>query len=269
MDIATPTKRGAQGGTDSMDQSFKPIKQRIVFVSGGMGGIGTAVCRRLARTGARVVAGCLPGYEKKDAWLAQMQAEGLQVHAAEGNVDDYASCAEMFYQIGSVIGPVDILVNNAGITRDQLLMRMSEEDFDRVLEVNLKGAWNFLKAASRPLMKSKGRVINITSVVGLSGNAGQSNYAASKAGLIGLTKSIAKELAGRGVCVNAVAPGFISTDMTAALDEASRTKLLQSIPLGRLGGPEEIAAAVEYLAGPGGAYITGQTLVVDGGAHMH
>jgi 3-oxoacyl-[acyl-carrier protein] reductase len=203
---------------------------------------------------------------RETAALCSSHSEGAAAYGCD--VGDTQKVAELVEQVQKELGGLDILVNNAGITRDQLLLRMSEEDFDRVLEVNLKGAWNFLKAASRPLMKSKGRAINISSVVGLSGNAGQANYAASKAGLIGLTKSVAKELAGRGVCVNAVAPGFITTDMTAALDEASRQKLQQSIPLGRLGAPEDIAAAVEYLAGPGGAYVTGQTLVVDGGMSL-
>jgi 3-oxoacyl-[acyl-carrier protein] reductase len=166
--------------------------------------------------------------------------------------------------VGQPAGP-HILVNNAGITRDQILLRMSEEDFDRVLDVNLKGAWNFIKACTRILMKNGGRVVNITSIVGITGNAGQANYAASKAGLIGLTLSVAKELASRGVCANAIAPGFIETDMTAALDDKARSELAAGIPLARMGAPEDIAGAVAYLSGPGGAYITGQTLVVDGG----
>jgi 3-oxoacyl-[acyl-carrier protein] reductase len=242
----------------------RPLQGKVALVTGASRGIGRAIALRLSERGAKVA--CIAteaGRARETAELCAANTEGAQAYGCE--VGETAKVAELVEQVQKELGGLDILVNNAGITRDQLLMRMSEEDFDRVLEVNLKGAWNFLKAASRPLMKSKGRVINITSVVGMVGNAGQSNYAASKAGLIGLTKSIAKELAGRGVCVNAVAPGFITTDMTAALDEGARTKLLQSIPLGRLGGPEEIAAAVEYLAGPGGAYITGQTLVVDGG----
>jgi 3-oxoacyl-[acyl-carrier protein] reductase len=168
--------------------------------------------------------------------------------------------------VTSEFGGIDILVNNAGITRDQLLMRMSEDDFDRVIGVNLKGTWNFVKAASRPLMKAgAGRIINIASVVGVTGNAGQANYAASKAGVIGLTKSAAKELSGRGVTVNAIAPGFIATDMTADIPENERTKLTSAIPLGRMGSADDIAAATLFLAGPTGSYITGQTLIVDGG----
>jgi len=154
-----------------------------------------------------------------------------------------------------------VLVNNAGLTRDQLLLRMSEEDFDRVLAVNLKGAWNFIRAAARPLMKSRGRIVNISSVVGLMGNAGQANYAASKAGLLGLTRSAAKELASRGVCVNAVAPGFIQTDMTEGIGE----NLLEHVPARRAGTPDEVAECVRFLASDGAAYVTGVCLTVDGG----
>jgi 3-oxoacyl-[acyl-carrier protein] reductase len=248
----------------SSSTEHRPLQGKVALVTGASRGIGRAIALRLSERGAKVACVATEAARAREtAELCARQAEGAQAYGCD--VGDTQKVAELVEQVQKELGGLDILVNNAGITRDQLLLRMSEEDFDRVLEVNLKGAWNFLKAACRPLMKSKGRVINITSVVGLSGNAGQANYAASKAGLIGLTKSIARELAGRGVCVNAVAPGFITTDMTAGLDEASRKKLLESIPLGRLGGPEEIAAAVEYLAGPGGAYITGQTLVVDGG----
>src|SRR5262245_29030315 len=184
------------------------------------------------------------------------------------DVASTSAVAELVAEVQKEMGSVDVLVNNAGITRDQLLLRMTEEDFDRVIAVNLKGAWNFMKAAARPLMKSGGRVINVSSVVGITGNAGQANYAASKAGLIGLTRSIAKELAGRQVTVNAVAPGFIATDMTSSLDEKTTTELVSRIPLSRIGAPEEVAAAVDFLVGPGGAYVTGQTLVVDGGLSL-
>ena len=248
----------------SSPTEHRPLQGKVALVTGASRGIGRAIALRLAERGAKVACVATEAERAREtASLCSAQTEGAAAYGCD--VGETKKVAELVEQVQKELGGLDILVNNAGITRDQLLMRMSEEDFDRVLEVNLKGAWNFIKAASRPMMKSKGRIINITSVVGLIGNAGQANYAASKAGLIGLTKSVAKELAGRGVCVNAVAPGFITTDMTAALDEASRTKLLESIPLGRLGGPEEIAAAVEYLAGPGGSYITGQTLVVDGG----
>lgn len=181
------------------------------------------------------------------------------------DVSDTDAVSSLVKEVQSELGGLNILVNNAGVTRDQLLLRMTEEDFDRVVGVNLKGTWNFTRAATRPLMKCSGRIINIASVVGITGNAGQANYAASKAGILGLTKSVAKELAGRKVCVNAIAPGFIATDMTAAIDEKASQELASSIPLGRIGDSEDIAACVEYLAGPGGAYVTGQVLVVDGG----
>jgi 3-oxoacyl-[acyl-carrier protein] reductase len=245
----------------------RPLQGKVALVTGASRGIGRAIALRLSERGAKVACVATDAARARaTAEECSRHSEGAQAYGCD--VGDTQRVAELVEQVQKELGSLDILVNNAGITRDQLLLRMSEEDFDRVLEVNLKGAWNFLKATSRQLMKSKGRVINITSVVGLSGNAGQANYAASKAGLIGLTKSVAKELAGRGVCVNAVAPGFITTDMTAALDEAARQKLMESIPLGRLGAPEDIAAAVEYLAGPGGAYITGQTLIVDGGMSL-
>ncbi|HEU0052562.1 MAG TPA: 3-oxoacyl-ACP reductase FabG, partial [Longimicrobium sp.] len=166
-------------------------------------------------------------------------------------------------------GGVDILVNNAGVTRDNLLMRIKDEDWDAVLDTNLRGAFNLMRAVSRPMMKKRaGRIVNVSSVVGITGNAGQANYAASKAGLIGMTKAVAKELASRGILVNAVAPGYIETDMTSELPEAARGALMQQIALGRLGSPQDIAPVVRFLAGPGASYITGQVLVVDGGMVM-
>ena len=192
--------------------------------------------------------------------------EGAAAYGVD--VSSTQAVSELCSQINKELGGLDILVNNAGVTRDQLMLRMSEEDFDRVIGVNLKGVWNFSKAVMRPLMKARGRIVNISSIVGLTGNAGQANYAASKAGVIGMTKSLAKELAGRGVCVNAVAPGYIETDMTSAIDEAAATELKNTIPLGRIGHAGEIAAAVDFLLGPGGDYITGQTLVVDGGLSL-
>ena len=173
---------------------------------------------------------------------------------------------DLVSRVEKEIGAPDIVVNNAGVTRDNLLMRLKDEDWDAVLDTNLRGAFNLIRAVSRGMMKKKaGRIINISSVVGVSGNKGQANYAASKAGLIGLTKAVAKELASRGILVNAVAPGYIETDMTAELPEAARDALREQIALGRLGKPEDIAAVVRFLAGPGAGYITGQVLVVDGG----
>jgi len=193
---------------------------------------------------------------------------GVRALALGVDVADTQAVARLVDQVQEGFGGLDILVNNAGLTRDQILLRMSEEDFDRVVQVNLKGAWNFIRAAARPLMKSHGRIVTISSVVGMIGNAGQANYAASKAGLLGLSRSVAKELASRGVCVNVVAPGFIETDMTAAMQEQAAKELAASIPLKRIGKPEEVARVVEFLVGPGGDYITGQTLVVDGGLSL-
>ena len=240
-------------------------------MTGASRGIGRAIAERLATRGARVACVASSAENAGAAAEACAAAAGGDEPAARAygvDVADFAAVGELVAEVQRELGGLHVLVNNAGITRDQLLLRMSEEDFDRVIDVNLKGAWNFVRAAARPLMKASGRIVNITSVVGLTGNAGQANYAASKAGLIGLTRSVAKELAGRGVCVNAVAPGFIETDMTAAIEEGARQELERSIPLQRIGAPDEIAAAVEYLAGPGGAYVTGQTLVVDGGLSL-
>jgi 3-oxoacyl-[acyl-carrier protein] reductase len=244
----------------------EPLAGRVALVTGASRGIGRAIAERLAASGARVA--CVA--TRAENCAATLEACAGEGHAAYGvDVADTAAVAELVGRVQEELGGLHVLVNNAGVTRDQLMLRMSEEDFDRVLEVNLKGAWNFMKAATRPLMKCSGRIVNIASVVGLTGNAGQANYAASKAGLIGLTRSLAKELAGRGVCVNAVAPGFIETDMTAAIsDENAAAELARAIPLGRIGRAEEIAAAVDFLVGPGGDYITGQTLVVDGGLSL-
>lgn len=236
-------------------------------MTGASRGIGRAIAVRLAERGAKVA--CVATTAENCAATVEACRESGGTAAAFGvDVSSTGAVADVVGRVTSEFGGLDVLVNNAGVTRDQLILRMSEADYDRVLDVNLKGTWNFLKAAARPLMKSRGRVVNITSVVGLTGNAGQANYAASKAGVVGLTRSLAKELAGRGVCVNAIAPGFIATDMTAELDEKAAAELAGSIPLGRIGAADEIARAVEFLVGPGGDYITGQTLVVDGGLSL-
>jgi len=248
--------------------SQSPLEGKTALVTGASRGIGRAIAEALAAQGARVacVATRVENAEST-AGTCSTLTDGARAYGVD--VADHDAVADLVKAIGAEFGGIDILVNNAGITRDQLLMRMSEDDFDRVIGVNLKGTWNFVKAAARPLMKAgSGRIINIASVVGVTGNAGQANYAASKAGVIGLTKSAAKELSGRGVTVNAVAPGFISTDMTADIPENERAKLTGAIPLGRMGTPNDIAAAVCFLAGPSGAYITGQTLVIDGGLSL-
>lgn len=242
----------------------QPLAGQVALVTGASRGIGRAIATHLAAAGAAVA--CIATRAENCAETVEACEEaGARAQAFGVDVSDTEAVAEVVGRVQKELGGLHVLVNNAGVTRDQLLLRMSEDDFDRVMEVNLKGSWNFLKAAARPLMKCRGRVVNISSVVGVTGNAGQANYAASKAGVIGLTRSLAKELAGRGVCVNAVAPGYIATDMTAGMDEKAATELASRIPLGRIGGPEEVARLVEFLAGPGGSYITGQTIVVDGG----
>jgi 3-oxoacyl-[acyl-carrier protein] reductase len=245
------------------------IPSPIAIVTGAGRGIGEAIARRLARDGARVA--CVSRTESNAAKTAE-SINAATPDAARPYAVDVASRAAvgaLCERILADFGRVDILVNNAGLTRDGLAMRMSEEDWDVVLDTNLKGAFNFIQGIMRPMVKQRGgRIINIASVAGLTGNAGQANYAASKAGLIGLTKSLARELASRGITVNAIAPGFITTDMTAILPDNIKTAVLAGIPLGRFGDPEDIAAAVAFLAGPEGKYITGQTLTVDGGMVM-
>lgn len=245
----------------------RPLLGKVALVTGASRGIGRAVALALAQAGAAVAAVATKASGCADT-VAACRALGVKSEAYGVDVADSNAVEALVKEIAHAFGGLDILVNNAGITRDGLLLRMSEEDFDRVVDVNLKGTFNFVKSAARLLMKSRGRIVNVSSVVGITGNAGQVNYAASKAGVIGLTRSVAKELAGRGVTVNAVAPGYIETDMTAAIDGAAAAKLAEAIPLGRIGKAGDIAATVVFLAGPGGDYITGQTLVVDGGLSL-
>ena len=240
------------------------------LVTGGSRGIGRAVCLALAARGMRVavnyVGNAAAAEEVVQACLQQGAPDAFAVQA---DVSDAEQVRALVAAVSERWGGVDVLVNNAGITRDGLMMRMSEQDFDAVLATNLKGAFACMQAVMRPMMKQRwGRIVNLSSVVGLRGNLGQANYAASKAGLIGMSKSAAKELASRGITVNCVAPGFIETDMTAVLPESVRTALLGQIPLARLGTAEEVAAAVAFLASPESAYITGQVLCVDGGMAM-
>lgn len=243
------------------------LEGQVALVTGASRGIGRSIALRCAERGAHLAA-VATAAERCEETVALAKEFGVEAKAYGVDVADSESAAELVSSVQKDLGGLNALICNAGITRDGILMRMSEDDFDRVIAVNLKGTWNFVKAACRPLMKCKGRIVNISSVVGVTGNAGQVNYAASKAGVIGLTRSVAKELAGRGVTVNAIAPGYIATEMTSAMDESVADGVRAAIPLSRIGEPEEIAAAVEYLLGPGGAYITGQTLVVDGGLSL-
>jgi 3-oxoacyl-[acyl-carrier protein] reductase len=241
------------------------LQGQVALVTGGSRGIGLAIARELAAAGARIAV------VARNAAGAQQAAASLPGEGHRGFACDVADpeAANALVKQVEEMGSLDILVNNAGVTRDNLLMRIKDEDWNAVLDTNLRGAFNLIRAASRGMMKRRaGRIINITSVVGITGNKGQANYAASKAGLIGLTKSVAKELGSRGVLVNALAPGYIETDMTAELPEAARESLMSQIALERMGRPEDIAPVVRFLAGPGAAYITGQTIVVDGGMVM-
>ncbi len=241
---------------------------QVAVVTGAGRGIGRAIALKLAAAGADIV--CVSRtVENGEKTAEQIRAAGRRAWAWALDVADAVAVAATAEKILTETARVDILVNNAGVTRDGLLMRLSEADWDTVLDTNLKGAFLFTKAFSRAFLKQRaGRVINIASVIGLIGNAGQGNYAASKAGLIGFTKSAAREFASRGVTVNAIAPGFIETDMTAALKAELRAEVLKTIPLGVLGQPEDIAEAALFLAGPSGRWITGQVLTVDGGMVM-
>lgn len=242
---------------------------KTAVVTGGSRGLGRAVCLELAKGGANVVF-CYAGNEaaakETTAACEALGAKALAVRCDVAKADEVKALMDAAVK---EFGRIDILVNNAGITRDGLLMMMKEEDFDAVIAANLKGTFLCMKAVSRIMMKQRyGRIVNLSSVVGLRGNAGQVNYAASKAGVVGMTKSLAKELASRGVTVNAVAPGFIATDMTAAMTDAAKEATLASIPLQRLGAPEDVAHAVAFLASDEAAYVTGQVLCVDGGMAM-
>ena len=245
------------------------LKGKVALVTGGSRGIGRAVCLELARQGADVAVN-YAGNEAAAQETAQACRElGVRAVVLRADVADAAACDAMVAQVLEQLGRLDILVNNAGITRDGLMLRMPEADWDAVLDTNLKGAFHCMRASYKTMMRQKsGRVVNISSVVGLRGNAGQTNYSASKAGLIGLSKSLAKELASRGVTVNAVAPGFIETDMTAAMPQAAKDAMMPTIPMQRLGAPEDVAKAVAFLASDEAAYVTGQVLAVDGGMAM-
>ncbi len=243
--------------------------ERVAFVTGGMGGIGTAICKRLAANGNKVVANCLPGYDRKDEWLSRMRAQGHAVHAAEGNVEDFDSCADMFYRISSIIGPVDILVNNAGITRDGVFKRMSESDWYDVINTNLNSVFNVTRQVVEGMTdRGWGRIINVSSVNALKGQFGQTNYSAAKAGMHGFSKALAQEVVRKGVTVNTISPGYVATEMVMAIRAEVREQIVATIPMGRLAQPDEIAGLVAYLASDDAGYITGANISINGGLHM-
>jgi 3-oxoacyl-[acyl-carrier protein] reductase len=246
-----------------------PLEDKVAVITGASRGIGRAIAELLAQRGADVVCGDKLSEQAKETAAQIAAATGRRAIGCLVDVADYQSAHGFIDNAISEFGKVDILVNNAGITRDNLLLRISEEDWDVVLDVNLKGAYNCCKAVARPMMKQHfGRIVNITSVVGLSGNAGQANYASSKAGLIGLTKTLAKELGSRNITVNAVAPGYVTTALTDVLSDEMKSASIKSTPLGRLGAPEDIARAVAFLVSDDASFITGQVLSVDGGMVM-
>ncbi len=242
------------------------LNGKTALVTGGGRGIGRAICLELARQGARVAVNYSGSQAAAEQTVEECRALGVEAFAIQADVADGNSVTAMVKAVIARLGRLDILVCNAGITRDNLMPLLKEDDFDAVVDTNLKGAFLCMKAAYRPMMKQKyGRIVAVSSIVGLRGNAGQTNYAASKAGLIGLSKSLAKELAGRNVTVNVVAPGFIDTNMTAALPESAQQAILATIPMGRMGAAEDVAKAAAFFASDEAAYITGQVLCVDGG----
>ena len=242
------------------------MEGKVALVTGGSRGIGRAICLELARRGAVVAVNYAGGEQAAQETVKACEELGVKAFAFQANVAEPAACEELIEKVKEHFGRLDILVNNAGITRDGLLMTAKAEDVERVLDTNLMGAYFCMKAAAKLMMRQRyGRIVNLSSVVGLRGNPGQTSYAASKAGLLGLTKAAAKELATRGVTVNAVAPGFIETDMTAQLPEKARAAMLSTVPMERAGQPEEVARAVAFFAEEDSSYITGQVLCVDGG----
>ncbi len=245
------------------------LANKSALVTGASRGIGRATALKLAKAGAKIAVNFAGNRAAAEEVVSLIEAAGGEAMLVQADVGNPAAVDAMIKTVVERFGKIDILVNNAGITKDNLIVRMKEEEWDAVIHTNLKGIFNCTKAVSKLMMKQRyGRIVNMTSVVGIIGNAGQSNYAAAKAGVIGFTKSMAKELASRNITVNAVAPGYISTDMTASLPEQAKTELQSQIPLQRLGDPEDVAAAVLFLVSPGADYITGQTLHVDGGMVM-
>lgn len=243
---------------------------RVALVTGGSRGIGKAIALRLAQEGADVAIAYRSNEDAANEVAEQVRKAGVKCEIFKADVSSPDDVQTLFKSVTEAFGRLDILVNNAGLTRDNLMMRMKDAEFDEVLDTNLRGTYLCTKAALRPMVRARwGRIINISSVVGLLGNAGQANYAASKAGIIGFTKSVAREVAQRGITANAIAPGYVETELTGELSEKIKSQILGQVPVGRFGEPEEVAEAVAFLAGESAGYITGQTLAVDGGMVMH
>lgn len=245
------------------------MNQKVALVTGAMGGLGTAISQALAKDGMKVVANCLPGFPQKEEWLARQQEFGFDFVAAEGDVSDYESCRAMVAKIEAEVGVIEVLVNNAGITRDKFFPKMEKTQWDAVINTNLNSLFNVTHHISPKMAeRGKGRIINISSVNGVKGQAGQSNYSTAKAGVLGFTKALAAELATKGVTVNAIAPGYIGTEMVMAIREDIRQGIIDSVPMKRLGRPEEIGALCSYLASDLAGYVTGATININGGLHM-
>lgn len=245
------------------------LEGKVALVTGASRGIGRAVALKLAEEGAKVAINFAGNLAKAEEVKAAIESNGGEALLVQGNVADFEVVGDIVKKVVDAWGRIDILVNNAGITRDNLLLKMSESDFDEVIATNLKGVFNCTKAVTKLMVKQRGgRIVNMSSVVALMGNAGQTNYAAAKAGIIGFTKSAAKEFASRGVTVNAIAPGFIGTDMTSTIPEKIKDEMIKTIPVGRFGNPEDVANAVLFFASDDAAYITGQVICVDGGMAM-
>lgn len=244
------------------------MAKRVALVTGAMGGLGTAICKALAQSGFTVAANCLPNFPPKDEWLAKMKAEGFDFIVAEADVTDFDACAAMVKKIEAEVGPVDVLVNNAGITRDSVFRKMDKGQWDAVLSTNLDSVFNVTHQVLGGMAdRGWGRVINLSSVNGIKGQFGQANYSAAKAGILGFTRAIAAEVAKKGVTVNAIAPGYIGTDMVMAIKQEVRDSIVATIPVGRLGKPEEIGALCAYLVSDLAGYMTGATLNINGGMH--
>ena len=244
------------------------MAKKIALVTGAMGGLGTAICKALAQSGFTVAANCLPNFPPKDEWLAKMKAEGFDFIVAEADVTDYDACAAMVKKLEAEVGPVDVLVNNAGITRDSVFKKMDKGQWDAVLSTNLDSVFNVTHQVLGGMAdRGWGRVINLSSVNGIKGQFGQANYSAAKAGILGFTRAIAAEVAKKGVTVNAIAPGYIGTDMVMAIKQEVRDSIVATIPVGRLGKPEEIGALCAYLVSDLAGFMTGATLNINGGMH--